>query len=159
VIPAVDVTGTVPVVTAVAGGDPRNPRRFPGRQTGPRIRDPPKSLAHETLACVTEVAIALRNEPPCSLAVGRIAAQEASRDPASSFQGQIRSRCRAVVAGNLPRHHRRQDRALTATRRRLGIKLVRSPQPRFSAPSPTLSYPQAPRSTAAFVWFVYGCGV
>jgi hypothetical protein len=53
---ALDVTGTVPAVTTVAGGLRGT---VPGRRPGPRLLEPLTLLAHVTLTCATIVAYAL----------------------------------------------------------------------------------------------------
>jgi hypothetical protein len=53
------VTVTVPAVTAEEGGLFGSPAQSPGRWSGPSLLNSLMSLAHETLACATGVAIAL----------------------------------------------------------------------------------------------------
>jgi hypothetical protein len=104
---ALDVTGTVPAVIAVAGCHPPS-RRADG--PGQVLLATPGSHAHATLACATEVATALRdtrryaslNRYPMHHCRTRRWSR-ASRDPevASSFQNVPRSkrpRCRANEA-------------------------------------------------------------
>ena len=115
--PALDVTGTVPAVIAVAGC--HSPSRR-ADHSGHVLLATLGSLAHATLACATEVATALRDTrryargspesiPAASLSVESLVTyrsrrwSRASRDPevASSFQNvprPKRPRCRARVA-------------------------------------------------------------
>ena len=105
--PALDVTGTVPAVIAVAGC--HSPSRRADRP-GHVLLATLGSLAHATLACATEVATALRDTRryarPSRYPLNRCRSRRwsrASRDPevASSFQNvprPKRPRCRARVA-------------------------------------------------------------
>jgi hypothetical protein len=94
-----------------AGRDHRgrwSPAQSPGRRPGPCLLDPLRSLAHETLACATEAAIAdrsVRHESCGSRSVASLSvaslltmtrAALRSRLPKMS-QGQMCSRSRAVV--------------------------------------------------------------
>ena len=105
--PALDVTGTVPAVIAVAGC--HSPSRRADRP-GHVLLATLGSLAHVTLACATEVATALRDTRrfarPSRYPLVTYRSRRwsrASRDPevASSFQNvprPKRPRCRARVA-------------------------------------------------------------
>jgi hypothetical protein len=130
--PALNVTGTVLAVTAVAGG------------LEPLLLDRRTSLDHESLVCATKDTIALlgtshhtrstcQTLPRCRLRrCSRCLARPCGRDFVQKCTKAQTARCRAVV----PCSRRRQDRALVAARR-LGNKLDLSPPQRFSAPSPT----------------------
>jgi hypothetical protein len=96
--PALDVTGTVPAVIAVAGC--HSPSRQADRP-GHVLLATLGSLAHVTLACATEVATALRDTRHVPRATPR------SRLHSEMSQGR-----NGPAAGQgLPRRHRRQDRA------------------------------------------------
>ena len=128
--PALDVTGTVPAVIAVAGC--HSPSR---RADGPGhvLLTTLGSLAHATLACATEVATALRDTRryarPSRYPLNRCQSRRWSRTarvaghvPRATPRSRLRSKMsqgrNGPAAGQgLPRRHRRQDRALAAARR------------------------------------------